>query len=96
MVILPSLREGFGYALLEGAACGNALVCFDIIGPDSLVKMNHNGITVPIGTSAETFSGKIANLINNKEELIRLIRNARNSSLNFQQEKVIDSIKNII
>ena len=31
--------------------------------------MNHNGITVPIGTSAETFSGKIANLINNKEEL---------------------------
>ena len=46
VVILPSLREGFGYALLEGAACGNALVCFDIIGPDSLVKMNHNGITV--------------------------------------------------
>ena len=96
VVILPSLREGFGYALLEGAACGNALVCFDIIGPDSLVKMNHNGITVPIGTSAETFSSEIANLINNKEELIRLIRNARNSSLNFQQENVIDSIKNIL
>lgn len=96
IVVLPSMREGFGYALLEGAACGNALVCFDIIGPDSLVKENYNGITAPIGTSAKYFARKITNLIKDKNELIRLIRNSRNSSLNFQRENVLDSISTIL
>ena len=95
IVILPSLSEGFGYALLEGAASGNALVCFDIIGPDSLVKKNYNGISVPVGTSSKYFAQKISNLIKDKNELIRLIRNSRNSALNFQRENVLESISTI-
>lgn len=49
IVILPSFHEGFGYALLEGAARGCCLIASKIPGPDEIVKEGENGFLVPPG-----------------------------------------------
>jgi len=96
IVILPSQREGFGYALLEGAASGNALICFDIIGPDSLIKNNFNGLTIQKDTSAFDFAKRVVELVKDKENLIKMIINARKTSFQFEQKNVIKSIRDIL
>lgn len=48
-VVLPSLHEGFGYALLEGAAHGCSLIASKIPGPDEIVKDGENGFLIPPG-----------------------------------------------
>jgi glycosyltransferase involved in cell wall biosynthesis len=44
VIILPSMHEGMPYSLLEGAAAGKALVASNILGIDSLIKHNQNGL----------------------------------------------------
>lgn len=96
IIILPSQREGFGYALLEGAACGNALICFDIVGPDSLIKNNFNGLTIEKNKDAFDFAKNVVELIKDKNKLIKMIINAREASFEFEQKKVIKSVREIL
>ncbi|HLB73277.1 MAG TPA: glycosyltransferase [Sedimentisphaerales bacterium] len=49
IVVLPSWHEGFPYSLLEGAAAGRPLVGSDILGIDSIIIKNKNGLLVPLG-----------------------------------------------
>ena len=87
---------GFGYALLEGAACGNALICFDIMGPDSLVKNNFNGLIIQKDISAFDFAKRVVELVKDKDNLIKMIINARKTSFRFEQKNVIKSIRDIL
>ena len=96
ITILPSLREGFGYALLEGAASGNALVTFNMIGPDSLVKNNYNGILIPYGNDPKVYANEICKLINNLEKLKRFMKNSRESAKNFEQDIILESLRKIL
>lgn len=96
ITILPSLREGFGYALLEGAASGNALVTFNMIGPDSLVKNNYNGILIPYGSEPNVYATAICNLIANPEKLIKLMKNSRESAKNFDKRIILKSLRKIL
>lgn len=48
-VALPSMHEGFGYALLEGAAWGCSLVASRIPGPDAIVRDGWNGYLITAG-----------------------------------------------
>ena len=96
ITILPSLREGFGYALLEGAASGNALVTFNMIGPDSLVKNNYNGILIPYGSDAKAYATEICNLIANPKKLKRLMKNSRESAKNFDKKIILNSLRKIL
>ncbi|MCY3945439.1 MAG: glycosyltransferase family 4 protein [Anaerolineaceae bacterium] len=47
VVCLPSWREGVPLALIEGAACGRALVASDVPGCREIVRHEHNGLLVP-------------------------------------------------
>ena len=96
ITILPSLREGFGYALLEGAASGNALMTFNMIGPDSLVKNNYNGILIPYGNDPKVYANEICKLINNLEKLKRLMKNSRESAKNFEKNIILESLRKIL
>ena len=51
---------------IEGAACGNALICFDIMGPDSLVKNNFNGLIIQ-KDSAFDFAKRVMELVKDKD-----------------------------
>lgn len=47
VVCLPSWREGVPLALIEGAACGRALVASDVPGCREIVRHEHNGLLAP-------------------------------------------------
>lgn len=47
VVCLPSWREGVPLALIEGAACGRALVASDVPGCREIVGHERNGLLVP-------------------------------------------------
>ena len=96
ITILPSIREGFGYALLEGAASGNALITFNMIGPDSLVKNNYNGILIKYGSDPNIFAKEICKLISKPEKLKFLMNNARKSAKNFDKNIVLKSLREIL
>ncbi|TKJ28415.1 MAG: glycosyl transferase family 1, partial [Chloroflexi bacterium B3_Chlor] len=48
LVVLPSLSEGFGVALIEAMACGKPVVATRCGGPEDIVTAN-TGILVPPG-----------------------------------------------
>ncbi len=95
-MILPSLREGFGYAFLEAAASGNALAGYKIIGPDALVCDSFNGVTFSKKVSSYKFAEVISELINNTNYLAKLMTNARNTSLSFEREIVLRSLREVL
>ena len=95
-MILPSLREGFGYAFLEAAASGNALAGYNIIGPDSLIRDSFNGVTFSKNVSSKKFAEVISNIINNPNYLAKLMLNARESSLYFDRKIVLSSLREIL
>lgn len=47
IVVLPSFREGMPRTLLEGGACGAALVATDVSGCREVVKHEETGLLVP-------------------------------------------------
>ena len=95
-MILPSLREGFGYAFLEAAASGNALAGYNIIGPDSLIRDSFNGVTFSKNVSSKKFAEVISNIISNPNYLAKLMLNARESSLYFDRKIVLSSLREIL
>ncbi len=95
-LILPSLREGFGYAFLEGAASGNALVSYEIIGPDSLIENSVNGITFNKSDSPYKFAEVITSIINKPNYLAKLMVNARSKALLFDRKVVLKSLRKIL
>ncbi len=95
-MILPSLREGFGYAFLEAAASGNALAGYKIIGPDSLIRDSFNGVTFSKNVTSKNFAEVISNIINNPDYLAKLMLNARNTSLSFERKIVLSSLREIL
>lgn len=52
-VILPSYHEGMSNALLEGAACGRALIASDVAGAKEAVVENLNGYLVKKGDASD-------------------------------------------
>ena len=93
ITILPSKRESFGYALLEGAAQGNALALFDICGPDCLVKNKYNALVIDKKSTYLQFAKKLAKLITNPDCLSLLMDNSRKSAYLFNQVKVLKSVR---
>lgn len=76
--VLPSLKEGMPFVLLEAMACGKAVVCSDISGINDVVVNNDNGILVP-AKNPRALSDAISSLLNDSELRRKLGVNARRS-----------------
>jgi len=61
VVALPSYREGLPRGLLEGAACGLALVTTDVPGCNAVVRHEVDGVLVPV-RDARALAAAIARL----------------------------------
>jgi len=72
--ILPSELEGFGQVLLEAMASGTPVICANI-PPMSEIVENGGGKTFKVNDSKD-LSKKIIELLNNREELLKLKKNA--------------------
>ena len=95
IVILPSWHEGFGYALLEGAAFGCALIASDIPGPDSILIDGFNGSFVQV-KSPDSIKNCILNYHNKKDLLLNHMKNSYEVSKKFEQDLIVNQVLGFI
>ncbi|MFA0657113.1 glycosyltransferase [Vibrio sp. 10N.222.49.C12] len=88
IVILPSFHEGFGYALLEGAASKCCLLASDIPGPDAILDDGYNGRFFTVGCVASLVS-IINEVALDEHKLVEYKKNAYKSSLLFKRDLVV-------
>jgi glycosyltransferase involved in cell wall biosynthesis len=67
VVVLSSVREQFGSALVEGMACGLPAVAVDRFGPADIVRPGHTGWLVEPDDEA-AMAGALAQAIDHPEE----------------------------
>jgi glycosyltransferase involved in cell wall biosynthesis len=67
VVVLSSVREQFGSALVEGMACGLPAVAVDRFGPADIVRPGHTGWLVEPDDEA-AMAGAMAQAIDHREE----------------------------
>ena len=74
--VLPSIKEGMPWALLEAMACGKAVVASDISGVNDIITHRENGLLVP-PKNIDAFTDAIIRLAEDVNLRKRLGRNAR-------------------
>lgn len=80
VVCLPSYGEGSPMSLIEGAACGRALVGSDIPGCRLVIRNGENGLIVPVA-NAEKLADALAELLQNGDERKRMGKRGREVAL---------------
>lgn len=72
VLLIPSIaRESFSIAAREALTCGLAVITSDCLGPEEVVRDDHNGIVVPTG-DADALAGAMSSLIDDPQRLARL------------------------
>lgn len=91
IVCLPTYYgEGLPKALLEGAACGRALVAADVPGSREIVRHEETGLLVP-PKDARALAAALKRLISDKSLREKLGIRARQAACDeFSQEKVVE------
>ena len=87
LFVLPSKYETFGIVILEAWSAGKPIICAKVGGLASFVKNNENGCFFD-ENSAEDLSGKIMNIIKNKELSDKLSKNAFKSVKKFSWQQI--------
>ncbi len=93
VIILPSLRnsaESFPNALLEGMACGKAIVGTNVWGIPELVKDGVNGFLIPEKNASSII--RCFERLKNKEIRDKIGREARQTAENFGWEKQMEKL----
>lgn len=88
LFILPSLKEGMPYVLLEAMACGKAVIASNIPGIKDIITNNVNGLLVP-PKDPHALSEAIIKLLKDKKLLEQLGRNARQLMVERYDWKII-------
>lgn len=92
--VIASITEGSPSALLEAMAIGNPIVSTDVGGLKEIIKDGETGLLVPSKNSTE-LAQKIILLLNNKHELKKLGKNAREESKNYDIGLYVKKLENI-
>lgn len=80
VLVLPSLRDGLPNALLEGMACGCAIVATEVGGIPDVICPGENGLLVPPG-EVNALANAITELIQSPERRAALGQAARQTIL---------------
>lgn len=90
----PSLMEGWGITTIEANACGTPVVASNVAGLRDAVHNPHSGFLVPYG-NVEEFSKSIILLLENKNLLKQMSKEAIAWSKKFDWEKSTQDLLNI-
>lgn len=95
LFIFPSLREGFGTAVLEANACGLPAIVIDSDHNASrhLIEDRINGFICK--NDAETLSKKIAYILNKEELRKKMAKNCKKTSFRHRQSESAQKIEKI-
>ena len=88
--ILPSLKEGLPYAIMEAMAAGLPVIATNVGGIPDLIKHDYTGILIP-PKNPEAIRGAIESLIRDPMKKRQLGRQAKkHADQNFQFAKMIE------
>lgn len=91
VVALTSLNEGTPLALIEAMAMGRTIIATDVGGVPDIIDNGRTGILVGKGDT-EKFSGKLAELLDDKALRERLGRGAFEESKKFDKENLVNAM----
>lgn len=81
--LFPSYREGFPKVLMEAASCGLPSIVFNVAGCRDAIVDNETGYLIPFKDDS-LLQDKLEYLIKNKQEILRMSKNARKyAEINF-------------
>lgn len=89
VVLIPSIREGWGLIVIESNAMGTPVVAYDVNGLRDSVIDGKNGFLVR-EKSPEFLAKQVVKLLKDKELLRRLSNQALEYSRNFSWDKTTD------
>lgn len=96
VVVLPSLKEGLGFASAEAMACEKPVIASNVGGIPDLVINNKTGILIEPANS-RILSEKIIYLLNNAQLRNKLEKEGRRYIINnYEQKNVMNNFKNFI
>lgn len=87
--VLPSIKEGFPYALLEAQAAGLPIIATAVGGSAEIISHDHNGLLLP-ARNFPLLAENIINLINNADKKNQLSAAALANSKNFDISALIE------
>jgi glycosyltransferase involved in cell wall biosynthesis len=91
LVVLPSLREGFGMSLAEAAALGRPAVATDTRGGRAVIEPGVTGLLVPVGEAGE-LADAVLRLLRDPEEATRMgAAGQRRAGERFTREAVLSA-----
>lgn len=95
LLVLPSKREGFNYALLEAAACGLPTVTTNVTGCVDVVQDGRTGFVVQLGDQ-HAFNDAVEKLIQDSRLRRQLGQNAEQRVANsFDSKRLIQEHMNL-
>ena len=95
VIVLPSVKEGWGIPIIEAAACGTPAIGSDTTGLKDSIINEKTGFLVPYG-NPEILAEKIVECLRNDHLRERLGKNAIRWARNFEWEKMLYRIETII
>ncbi|UCC94392.1 MAG: glycosyltransferase family 4 protein [Candidatus Omnitrophota bacterium] len=94
LLLVPSRKEGFGYAILEAFAKGVAVIGFNIGGISEIIQDRQNGMLFD-NYDGSSLKKVIEEVMVNEELYHKLIQEARRSVRSFSLEKMATSTETI-
>ena len=89
-VIIPSLYEGFGIAVIEAMAASLPVIASDVGGIPEIITDNQDGILVESGNS-EKLADKITELLSDQGKMRNIAKAAQLRSDDFSEENMLDN-----
>lgn len=94
LFVLPSVKEGLSYTLIEAQAAGLPIITTSVGGNPEIVTHDTSGLIIPPG-DFHSLAENIINLINNRQLAERLGRRALSSSAKFSLNKMTQDTQKI-
>jgi len=91
LLVSPSIREGFGLAVVEANACGTPAIAADVPGLRDTVRNNETGILVP-PKDVDALAKAMVEVLTNDEQRVRLSKKCLGYSKLFNWDKTADQM----
>jgi glycosyltransferase involved in cell wall biosynthesis len=94
VLLMASVREGWGLSIAEANACGTPAVAYDVPGLRDAVRNGETGLVVP--PTPESMSQGMADLTSDPSRYERIAAEARRWSATFSFDAAADAMREVI
>ncbi|MFH1780758.1 MAG: glycosyltransferase family 4 protein [Candidatus Nealsonbacteria bacterium] len=92
--VLPSIREGFGIAILEAQAAGIPVIGAKVGGIAEVLAQGQTGLLVPPGDE-QSICDALVKIYANPDLALKMVESARENLKNYDWQKIADKVYQI-